>query len=182
MTSIFIAGSRKISRLNSQVLERIDSIIEKGFKILVGDANGVDKAVQAHLHGRQYKSVEVFCAGNACRNNVGHWKLRKIETSGKKDFDFYAAKDKVMAEAATYGLMIWDEESIGTLMNVQRLIEKGKKVAIYLSPKKMFTELKSGSDWDAFMSKYPNEMRHRVSRVSAGEKDEKERPVQMPLL
>ena len=49
MTKVFIAGSRQLSRLNADVKRRIETMIEKGFTILVGDANGADKAVQRYL-------------------------------------------------------------------------------------------------------------------------------------
>ena len=43
MTKVFIAGSRKLSRLSPEVKARIDTMIEKGFTILIGDANGAPK-------------------------------------------------------------------------------------------------------------------------------------------
>lgn len=43
MKKVFIAGSRRLSHLNEDVKGRIDTMIEKGFTILVGDANGADK-------------------------------------------------------------------------------------------------------------------------------------------
>jgi len=46
MTRVFIGGSRRLTRLNADVQRRIDKIIEQGFPILVGDANGADKAVR----------------------------------------------------------------------------------------------------------------------------------------
>ena len=49
MTKVFIAGSRHLSRLNADVKLRIDTMIEKGFTILVGDANGAAKVAQRHL-------------------------------------------------------------------------------------------------------------------------------------
>jgi len=43
---VFVAGSRQISRLPAEVKTRLDTMVQKGFQILVGDANGADKAVQ----------------------------------------------------------------------------------------------------------------------------------------
>ena len=48
-STVFVAGSRQISRLPAEVTSRLDTMIEKGFQILVGDANGADKAVQRYL-------------------------------------------------------------------------------------------------------------------------------------
>lgn len=56
MTKVFIAGSRRLSRLNADVKRRIDIMIEKGFTILVGDANGADKAVQRYLVEKGYRN------------------------------------------------------------------------------------------------------------------------------
>ena len=61
MRNVLIAGSRRLSRLNADVKLRIDTMIEKGFTILVGDANGADKAVQRYLAERGYRNVIVHC-------------------------------------------------------------------------------------------------------------------------
>ena len=70
MTKIFIAGSRRLSRLNVDVKRRIDTMIDKGFTILVGDANGADQALQRYLAEKGYRHVIVHCMANNCRNNV----------------------------------------------------------------------------------------------------------------
>ena len=72
MTKVFIAGSRQIVRLPAEVKNRIDTMVEKGFQILVGDANGADKAVQRYLADKAYPNVLVHCMENHCRNNVWH--------------------------------------------------------------------------------------------------------------
>lgn len=182
MTSVFIGGSRKISRLNPEIQERLDCIIDKGFKIIVGDANGADKAVQAYLHLKLYSDVEVFCAGKSVRNNVGHWHVRTIDAAGKKGFDFYAAKDQAMADEASYGLMIWDGKSTGTLMNVLRLVEKRKKVGIYVSPTKSFIDIKSEAEWDSFLEQCSAEVKITLKKTSSNETHGNNRPVQMAFL
>lgn len=181
MTSVFIGGSRKISRLNSAIQNRIDCIISKKFKILVGDANGADKAVQTYLHDKHYNAVEVFCAEKKCRNNVGNWMIREIDASGRKGFDFYAAKDQAMAEEASYGFMIWDGESSGTLMNVQRMIDKNKKVALYISTSKTFVEIKNKLDWNQLLDNSPCEVKTKVQSISLRETDRIKSPIQMVL-
>ena len=57
MPTVFVAGSRQISQLPAEVKTRLDTMIEKGFQILVGDANGADKAVQRYLADRSYPNV-----------------------------------------------------------------------------------------------------------------------------
>ena len=57
-----------------------------------------------------------------CRNNVGNWPTREVAAPrGARGFDYYSLKDRAMAEAAEYGLMLWDGKSKGTVNNVVNL-------------------------------------------------------------
>jgi len=137
---------------------------------VIGDAPGVDKSVQQYLHARGYRDVEVFCSGGRCRNNLGDWTIQQVAVnSSRRDFDFYATKDLRMAQEASFGLMIWDGESAGTLMNVRRLIEQKKKVVIFEAPKRRFIELKNESDWRDFFSKCGEQVRQRIEKLSAAD-------------
>ena len=49
MSIVFVAGSRQISQIPAEVRSRLDTMNEKGFQILFGDANGADKAVQRRM-------------------------------------------------------------------------------------------------------------------------------------
>src|SRR5208283_629786 len=154
MIKVFIGGSRHVPRLRAEVQQRLDRIIEKNLPVLIGDANGADKAVQQYLHSKRYPNVEVFCAGSLCRNNVGNWKLRRVPPETReRSFDFYASKDRLMSHEATIGLMIWDGKSLGTLLNVLRLLRQQKKAVVYNVPEHQFWELKNQSQWQAFLSR-----------------------------
>lgn len=145
--TVFIGGSRKIFQLSQEVISRIKNILEKNGTILVGDANGADKAVQKYLSEVGYKNVIVFCAGEECRNNLGNWEVKNIlSTSKKKDFNFFASKDKAMSEAADYGFMLWDGESKGTINNAVNLLRDNKKVLVFHAKYKNFTSLSSMDD------------------------------------
>jgi hypothetical protein len=147
MTKVFIAGSRQLSRLNADVKRRIDTMIEKGFTILVGDANGADKAVQRYLADKGYRDVIVHCTSANCRNNIGGWSTREIAApKGARGFAYYATKDQAMVDDAAYGLMLWDGESKGTLNNVINMIRQAKPVVVYLAPKRTFQNLRSSAD------------------------------------
>lgn len=182
MTKVFVGGSRQISRLNDAIRSRIDRVMAEGFGIVIGDANGVDKTVQGYLKSKNYPSVEVFCAGKTCRNNVGQWPSRMIDAGKLKGFDFYAAKDRVMAEEATYGLMIWDGESIGTLMNVIRLIRNRKPVAVFVRSAKRFLDLHSAEEFRYFLHDYGSNVRQKLETQAASELKLIERESQMSLL
>jgi hypothetical protein len=168
MTVVFVGGSRRVSRLAPQVRERLDRIIQKGLPVLIGDANGADKAVQHYLHSRGYQNVEVFCAGDACRNNLGNWKRRHVwPNSAEKRFEFYSAKDRLMSRGATVGLMIWDGKSVGTLLNVLRLLKAKKKAVVYDAPQRKFWELRSQLEWQSFSSRCDPELRQKVEHKAA---------------
>ena len=150
MTKVFIGGSRRLTRLGPDVRRRLDRIMDKGLAVLIGDANGADKAVQRYLKSRDYQNVEVFCTNGVCRNNLGEWPSRPVQASpGAKGFDFYAAKDICMAEEGSVGFMLWDGESKGTLANILRLVDQGKKVVLYIGPTRQFATLRSRSDCES---------------------------------
>jgi hypothetical protein len=147
--------------------------MEKALPVVIGDANGADKAIQTYLSAHDYRNVEIFCAGNTARNNVGHWQLRKISSGARRGtLDFYTGKDRAMTDEATVGLMLWDGKSAGTLMNVLRLLNQDKKVVMYVSPNKQFRELKSLAQWDEFISTCAdNDLRQKVQQRAEAEKD-----------
>ena len=54
-------------------------------------------------------------------------------------FDCYlTAKDVAMAEAADYGLMMWDATRTGTLSNMIELLGRKKKSAVFVNKSKEF--------------------------------------------
>lgn len=165
-TKVFIAGSRRLSRLNNDVRRRIENIVDKGFTVIVGDANGADKAVQQYLSSRNYSNVVVFCMEGGCRNNIGGWPTRTIKAAdpGRRDFAYYSTKDRAMAEEADYGLMLWDGQSRGTLTNVVDLVRKGKPVVIYLAPDKSFYTLRRPIDLAAMLDRFDATALRRIDR------------------
>lgn len=147
-TRVFIAGSRRLSKLNKDIKGRIDNILDKGLTIIIGDANGVDKAVQKYLAAKHYSNVLVFCVGGDCRNNVGTWPTRAIAPSDpeRRDFAYFATKDRAMAAEADYGLMLWDGQSRGTLTSIVDLALKDKLVVVYISTDKSFYTIRQSTD------------------------------------
>jgi hypothetical protein len=153
-STVFVAGSRKITRLPAEVRGRLDTMIEKGFQILVGDANGADKAVQRYLAEKAYPNVLVHCMENHCRNNVGNWPIRQVSApSGARGFDYYSLKDLAMADAAEYGLMLWDGKSKGTINNVVTLSRRNKPIVVYVAPSKSFQTVRALEDLKDVLAK-----------------------------
>jgi len=148
MNSVFIAGSRALSKLNPQIRERLDNIMKQNLLVLVGDANGADKAVQRYLAKSQYQHVVVYCM-ESCRNNLGGWPTRNhsVPNNAPRDRHYYGLKDLTMSQDADCGLMLWDGISKGTLTNVFNLLNAGKKLLLYLGPKKAFFKLHTYEDF-----------------------------------
>lgn len=147
MTKVFFGGSRRLARLNQQVKERASNLIDEGFLVLIGDANGADKAIQKFFAERAYPNVIVFHTGTSCRSNLGKWRTHSVAVERtERGFAYYAAKDLAMSQEADYGFMIWDGESAGTINNVLNLLERGKKVLVYVSPRKEFLTLRTAMD------------------------------------
>jgi len=143
MATVFIGGSRAVSRLNAVLRDKLDDLIARRCTIFVGDANGADKAVQQHFADRGYRHVTVYCM-DKCRNNLGSWPTKQINRpEASRDFAYYAAKDLAMAQDAKCGVMLWDGKSKGTLNNIQNLISSGKKTLVYFGPEKAFHKLSS---------------------------------------
>jgi len=147
MEAVFLGGSRRIARLNDSIRSKLDELLGRGLWIFVGDANGADRALQQHLADRGYERVVVYAVTGMLRNNVGNWKVCSVDAPrGARGFDLYSVKDTQMAKNASYGLMLWDGKSRGTLENVRNLLAHGKPVAVHLGPARRFVSLRSTED------------------------------------
>ncbi|MEW8073916.1 MAG: hypothetical protein AB2826_26225 [Candidatus Thiodiazotropha sp.] len=153
MHKVFVSGSMRIKNINQDVLRRIDNIVDSGFQILVGDADGVDTSIQSYLIEKGAKSVLVYCTGDQPRNNVGKWKTNNIQTKyAPGTRAYFTAKDLVMAEDCDYGLMIWDTKSTGTLSNAIELLKKGKNSLVFVNKEKIFIKVKTAIDLETLVS------------------------------
>lgn len=147
MEAVFLGGSRRIARLNERIRSKLDELVDRGLWMFIGDANGADRALQQHLADRGYKRVVVYAVTGMLRNNVGHWKVRSVDApKGARGFDLYSVKDLQMANDASYGFMLWDGRSRGTLANVRSLLAHGKPVAVHLGPARRLVSLRTPDD------------------------------------
>ena len=156
MKAVFVGGSRKVSRLNDEVRRRLAAMIERGLWVYVGDANGADKAVQQFFADQQYERVLVYHVNGRYRNNLGRWPTRPVQPPPQaRGFEYYSVKDVQMAADASFGMMLWDGRSRGTLANIRNLLSGGKPVAVYLSPGRQFRDLKREADLAELLSSLP---------------------------
>jgi len=130
-----------------------ENIIKEGFTIFIGDANGVDSAIQEILLNKKYKKVKVYCAGNYPRNNIGGWEIVTIQTDHKPNTRLYfTAKDIEMANNCNFGLMVWDSNSTGTLSNVLELLQQKKTSVIFVNKLKKFFNVSNIAEFENLVS------------------------------
>ena len=160
MAVVFLGGSRHLRSLPDAFRQRLDSVVNRGHEVLVGDADGADAAIQAHLRAAGHLAVTVFHSGRKPRFDVGGFATRCISTpAGASGYGLHAFKDRSMAEAADFGLMAWDGRSPGTVMNVLRLLNQEKPSVLFSARDSSFRTIKTPEDRDAFLASAPNAAR-----------------------
>ena len=65
-------------------------------------------------------------------------------------------------EAAAIGLMVWDGQSRGTLMNVLRLADRNKPVVVYVQPGKGFVDVRTQSDLSVLLAELDRQAASRL--------------------
>jgi len=130
--NVFISGSISIKKLRKHDKAPLEQIIEGNRTILIGDAYGVDKAVQQILAEREYRQVIVYFSGEKPRNNIGNWQTKQIPNpenlTGRSR---YQLKDKAMADDCDSGIMFWDGKSKGTKFNMDYMEKLGKYFLVW---------------------------------------------------
>jgi hypothetical protein len=170
MSKVFIGGSRSITRIPAAVQVRLDRIVERGLRVLVGDAPGVDTAIQRDLQQRGHRNVTVYCSGTKPRNNVGGWPVEAVPVpAGVQGFAFYSVKDRAMVRDADYGLILWDGDSAGSAMQALRLLLLGKPVVLHHAPSGADLELRSIDHWALVSARLGATLERRLRREAKSE-------------
>ena len=63
LKTVFIGGSRSLSRLNAAVRQKLAEIVAKNCPIVIGDANGADKAVQKLRLPTEFTTLKIITIG-----------------------------------------------------------------------------------------------------------------------
>ena len=74
-----------------------------------------------------------------------------------------------MAAVATVGLMLWDGESRGTLMNVLRLAGQDKPVVVYVQPRRAFVDVRTPGDLSVLLSHVDQRLAKRLREDAVAE-------------
>lgn len=73
-----------------------------------------------------------------------------------------------MARYADFGLMIWDGQSPGTLLNVLRLVSSGKMTVLIDAPAGKTHTLKDSAEWRTFLADLSPATRTAIGRRAVG--------------
>lgn len=151
---VFIAGPRAISVLDKNIEERLHNIYSNDITVIVGDAEGIDTAVQKYFYRLGYSNVNVYATQGKARNNIGSWNVETVDAGNKHGgFEYFAAKDLKMAEDTDYGFMIWNGTSKGTLNNIINLIYRNKRTLMYFVPESRFYCIEKIPDLEKVITK-----------------------------
>ena len=136
---VFISGSIEIKEIPSnKIEERLENIIKGNLKVLIGDASGLDLAVQNFFARNNYYNLTVYSIYEEPRNCVSE-KFRKervsfpkeLKDKNKKERERQKYKDEQMTKDSDYSFIIWDGKSKGSCNNIIRALEAKKKVVVY---------------------------------------------------
>lgn len=136
MSKVFISGSISIKKIPKKVIDSLESIQNNQLKVLIGDADGIDKKVQDHFAKNNYENVCVYSIYSPPRNISSTnflKKVVKVTDETKKERERQTFKDEAMTEDSEYSLVIWDGKSKGSRKNILRALELDKKVKVYLT-------------------------------------------------
>lgn len=141
--TVFVSGTSKFKDQNSMyyrselpdpIKKELDSYIKAKKKIIVGDAPGLDTAVQEYLAEKNYKKVVVY-GTDKTRINSGKWREKIVNGSEYKtgSKEWLAVKDKAMQEDSIEGLAVILEKggASATRKNVEAMVNEHKNVKIY---------------------------------------------------
>lgn len=133
MEKVFISGSISIKELPPKVEERLDNMINK-FHILVGDADGIDSAVQNYFSKKGYYNLTVYSIREKARHKKSDKFILKtidVDISSPSEREKQREKDKAMTFDSNYCFIIWDQKSLGSFYNIIRALEQNKPVLVY---------------------------------------------------
>jgi hypothetical protein len=164
---IVLAGSRKLAFIPEEVITLLQDLIQDNHTFFIGDAPGIDTTFQQFMVEKGSVNVEIFSSAGYVRNNLGKWREHQIETTLKsKSNALHAFKDREMCKQADLGIMIWDQDSAGTLSNAIDLLSRDKTCFIYNAVDQEFVRFETSESLEEWLTKYPEVAQEAHSRLN----------------
>ena len=164
---VVLGGSRKLEFIPEPVSNELLIMMKSSSSFLIGDAPGIDSIFQKFMVQTEYANVEIFSSAGYVRNNFGNWPEHQIETTLKsKSSASHAFKDREMCKLADLGIMIWDQESAGTLSNALDLLEQNKTCLIYDALEREFIRFDDKANLDRWLENHSEVAEEAISRLN----------------
>lgn len=152
---IMIVGSHTITELDHKVKMMISKLCGDGWHILVGDHSGLDTALQEYLMDMHTDWVQVYTARPQPSHNLDRWPVSRPPKDGRwSKAPRYLQNTLAMADAADFGMVLWDGRSMGTYFVIASLIEQGKSVWVYLPERGVSHTLRGPEDLEKLLRAY----------------------------
>lgn len=134
--TIFLGGSKIITRLDDRIKEDLIDYMNLGYNILIGDCIGADKEMQKLLAENGYPLVTVYFSGDRPCINLGNWTTKNVASNKYlSDYERQKVKDNQMATDCDYGYMLLQGQTKGTMANVHKLLEQNKPCYVMMHDK-----------------------------------------------
>lgn len=138
---VFISGSINIESLPMKIISSLELMMKNNLKILVGDASGIDSAIQNYFRNKEYFNVSIYTIYDKPRHQKSKNFLVNtiiLNEDSTKEREKQSKKDEAMTNDSDFSLVIWDGKSKGSYQNILRSIEQNKPVKVFLSYKDDF--------------------------------------------
>lgn len=134
--TMFLGGSKNISRLDDRIKEDLIDYMNLGYKIIIGGSLGADFQMQKLLAENGYPLVTVYYSGDRPRFNLGNWKTKNVLSKKYlSDYECQTLKDNQMALDADFGYMLLQCREEGTMANINKLLEENKPCYVIMHDK-----------------------------------------------
>lgn len=143
MKKVFISGSISTKKLNSEIIESLENIISKEYKVLIGDAPGIDTLIQDFFSKSNYTNVEIYSIFSSPRYRANKNFLSKyinVSSEIKNERERQTYKDEAMSNDSDFSFVIWDGKSKGSYANILRGINSNKFAKVYYIFEERFLE------------------------------------------
>jgi len=163
---VFLSGSLALRKLDPAFTAKLDNLIARDCHLLLGDANGTDKAIQQYLLKHDHWNATIYRSWKAV-NNLGDWPEQLVSIHKQRwSFGFNDRKGEAMARAADCGLMLWDGAHRLTLNHARYLLEQGKPVLFYAAQTKQFTRMATPADLGRFLQQHESTSRATAPKLA----------------
>lgn len=133
---VFISGSINIDMIPEKIISSLERIKKNNLEVLIGDADGIDSAVQNYFSNSKYYDVKVYTVYSKPRHRKSNnfsIKIVEVDNAISKEREKQLKKDEAMTNDSNFSLVIWDGKSKGSYHNILRSIEQEKPVRVFLS-------------------------------------------------